>query len=131
MPRRKLPRDVRNNARSYRRQQEEERQESISKNEAALKKSQEAEAQLAAARKNARKKGKKGKTISFSWEVGELITFRNWQNGDGKFGVVISIDENSYRDWKGNTHEGRGVTILFNGMCQRVDSKYLRKLERI
>jgi hypothetical protein len=107
--RRKFPSDLRKNVRKYKKEKRK----------------------LAEARREVRKARPKGKTISFSWEVGELITFRNWADGVGKYGIIVSVAEGAYKDWKGNTHQGRGVTVLFSGMCQRVDSRYLKKMERI
>ena len=127
--RRKFPSDLRKNVRQYKKDKIVKVQRA--QTEEQVQEAQEAERKLAEARREVRKARPKGKTISFSWEVGELITFRNWADGVGKYGIIVSVAEGAYRDWKGNTHQGRGVTVLFNGMCQRVDSRYLKKMERI
>lgn len=129
MPKRKFPSDLRRNVRAYKQTRKVE-EENAQTEEQRLEK-EEAEKLLAETRREVRKNKPKGKTISFSWEVGELITFRNWPSGKGQYGIVLSVDEAAWRDWKGNTFQGRGVTILFNGMCQRVDSRYLKKIEII
>ena len=126
--RRRLPADARKSARAYRKTIEEKKVLSETREQ-----KQEEEDNLRLARKKARKTRRERplKTITYSWDVGELITFRNTTHKDGQVGVIVSVDENPYRDWHGNLHEGRGVTIFSMGRVERVDARFIKKIERI